>query len=223
MISHRPCLCLLASLVLAAGGCVGYQTPDPNVAAAVEPSINLRSAKSMNIDGGRFLSGPYPAVDTVRASIPRIAAAVRINGQCERRIPRGIVIPDTEANKVVAFCRYTFTDSCGGDTFGVIDGNDFQALIYFEQEELREIIDFYVGPTFVRPGLWTPYDQTLDTSRDMCMMAGDGEQDGLGFYRGSYNIGRVTSMLGWEQERLGTMYEKAIARSATCKELAAVH
>ncbi len=104
------------------------------------------------------------------------------------------------------------------------ESEDFIVLQYYlkNRDGDDEIRDYVVAPTpLVGAGLWTPYDHTSRTTRDMKYLRGNGYENGMGLWRNTYAIGPVTSMDRTRQKHLGLAYGRAVTAARACTSLAA--
>ncbi len=160
--------------------------------------------------GKRFVTDPYGDAQAIRM----VARAVRAAGLTREVSTRGMVLPQTAAGGFIHRYDYTFPARCGGGTFSYYEMDGFTALGYHVKHKV--ILDAMVGGAFAGPRLWGPYDQVLGSKVDMEMLFGNGEQDGMGFLKAAYYIGRTPVMTDRQYLGLGRMYARHVRAAAEC-------
>lgn len=166
-----------------------------------------------NVGGARVFSGPYGQEPMIVA----ISQELKIRGEKKRVFTRGITMPQSYTYSSLDRYRYTVEDECGINHFSYYEGPDFMALGYVKGP--REILlDVMAGGgPFVAPGIWGPYDQIVPSrSKDMEMIMGDAQKDGLGPIKGGYMIGMKAKLRSYEMQDHGEFYGDKISTTSTC-------
>ena len=170
-----------------------------------------QSARTYKVDAGeRFVTDPYGDAQAVLT----VAHAVRANGAVREVSTRGMVLPQTAVGGFIHRYDYTFPARCGGGTFSYYETEGFSALGYHVKHKV--ILDALAGGAFAGPRLWGPYDQVIGAKVDMEMLFGNGEQDGMGFLKAAYFIGRTPVMSDRQYAGLGKAYESHVRTAAEC-------
>lgn len=173
------------------------------------------------LDKKRYVSGPYGDEQEVR----RLIETIKLSSEPVELSNRVVDLPNKPANQILTVYDYQTPDECGSQIFRVYEGDELQILQYDYQDykETIHIRDYTHGPTpFVTAGLWGPYDHTDKTALEMCLLAGDSEEDGMGLMEGGYEIGWITNIVDWKQAELGTAYANAVSTTNQCLQQTAL-
>ncbi len=174
------------------------------------------------LDSKRYISGPYGDEQDVQ----QLIETIKLSSKPVTISNRAINLPNKPANLSLTVYEYQTPGECGGRSFRVYESDELQILQYdFEDnKEITQIRDYTRGPTpFISAGLWGPYDHTDRTALEMCLLAGDSEEDGMGLMEGGYEIGWITTIVDWQQAELGNEYAAAVKTTSAClQQLAAV-
>ena len=138
-----------------------------------------------------------------------------------------VTLPNQRRFASLQVFDYQFPEHCGGHAFRVYEGDKLQILEYRHPlvgHGAATIRDYVVGPSpFIEAGLWTPYDHTAESMGGMTLLAGKGEEDGMAFRAGTYEIGLITGLAAPTQLELGRHYDRAVHAASTCLALAHAH
>jgi nucleoid-associated protein YgaU len=173
------------------------------------------------LDNKRYISGPYGD----QQQVLQLIETIKLASEPVKLSNRIVKLPNKPANQTLIVYDFKTPHECGNQSFRVYESDEVQILQYDYQNdiELTSIRDYTRGPSpFVTAGLWGPYDHTDETALEMCLLAGDSEEDGMGLMEGSYEIGWITNIIDWKQAELGMAYANAVTTTNQCLQQVAL-
>ena len=190
------------------------------VPTCVQPSGGARGYH-VTRDGMRYFSGPYGH----ESDIARVVEKIRQEGSHQRLSDRALDMPIRPVNTVFDVYAWQSAAYCGGHAFMLYQSDDMLVLEYrypggVASNHYQQVRDFLQESNpFSSPGLWGPSDHVLDSTTRMCIVPGNGAEDGMGLLNdASYNVGwRQSAIDANRQKDIGEAYAYAVAQSATCR------